>query len=185
LTADEKLRAFVALELPESLRDAISRLQDRFRALAGLRLVRPDGVHLTLRFLGSSSRAQLEQIAPALASAAAACPAFDARVAGIGTFPERGAPRVLWLGIELPPPVSELQRACEGAARTAGFEAELRPFAPHLTLGRFRERVPRPQLDSVDLGPTRIETLVLFHSATHRDGAVYTPLARLALGPRS
>ena len=182
MTADERIRAFVALELDERLRAAIAALQDRVKALAGLRLVRPEGVHLTLRFLGSSTRAQLETLAPRLAAAADACPPFEARVAGLGTFPERRAPRVLWLGVELPPSVHELQRACERTAREAGFEAEERPFTPHLTLGRFRERVPRPKLDPVDLGPTRIETLVLFHSALGREGAVYTPLVRFALG---
>jgi RNA 2',3'-cyclic 3'-phosphodiesterase len=182
LTDAPKIRAFVAFELDERLRAAIAALQDRFRALAGLRLVRPEGVHLTLRFLGWSTRPQLEAIVPRVAAAAEACAPFEARVAGLGTFPERGAPRVLWLGVALPPEVLELQRACERAARDAGFEAEERAFAPHLTLGRFRERVKHPRLDAVDLGPTRIETLVLFRSVPQRDGAVYTPLVRMALG---
>jgi 2'-5' RNA ligase len=182
LTDDERIRAFVALELDPRAREAIAALQSRVRGLAGLRLVRPEGVHLTLRFLGSSTRLQLETLAPRLAAAAERCPPFEARVAGLGTFPERGAPRVLWLGVELPPSVLELQRACERAARAAGFEKEERPFAPHLTLGRFRERVPCPRLDAADLGPTRIETLVLFRSETRPDGAVYTPLVRSALG---
>ena len=182
MTATPKIRAFVALELDERLRAALAALQDRFRVLAGLRLVRPEGVHLTLRFLGWSTEEQLEALAPRLESAASACPAFEARVAGLGTFPERGAPRVLWLGIELPQPVFELQSVCERAARAAGFAPEERPFAPHLTLGRFRERVPRPKLAPVELGPTRIDSLALFQSALRRDGAVYTPLVRFPLG---
>jgi RNA 2',3'-cyclic 3'-phosphodiesterase len=181
LTDAAKVRAFVALELDERLRSAIAALQDRFRALAGLRLVRPEGVHLTLRFLGWTTSARLEALAPRLASAARACPPFEATVSGVGTFPERGSPRVLWLGIELPPSVRELQRACERAARDTGFDAEERPFAPHLTLGRFRERVPRPKLAPVGLGTTRIETLVLFRSELRQGGAVYTPLVRFAL----
>jgi RNA 2',3'-cyclic 3'-phosphodiesterase len=182
LTDEPRVRAFVALELDARLREAIGALQDRFRALAGLRLVRPEGVHLTLRFLGASSRSQLEQIAPQLASAAADCRGFDARVQGLGAFPAHGAPRVLWLGIELPEAVRELQRACERAARAAGFEPEERPFAPHLTLGRFRERVPRPTLAAADLGTTRIDTLALVRSEMRPGGAVYTPLVRLPLG---
>lgn len=182
MTDEPKLRAFVAFELDERLRAAIAAIQDRFRALAGLRLVRPEGVHLTLRFLGWSTRPQLETLAPRLAAAASACAPFEASVCGLGTFPERGAPRVLWLGVALPPAVLELQRSCERAARDAGFEAEERAFAPHLTLGRFRERVPRPRLDAVDLGTTRIDTLVLFRSVPQRDGSVYTPLVRMALG---
>ena len=181
MTDVPSVRAFVALELDERLRAALAALQDRFRALAGLRLVRPEGVHLTLRFLGWSTTAELESLAPRLAAAARECAAFEAVVSGVFTFPERGSPRVLWLGVELPPSVRELQRACERAARASGFEAEERPFVPHLTLGRFRERVPRPQLAPAELGPTRIETLVLFRSEPRRGGAVYTPLARFPL----
>jgi 2'-5' RNA ligase len=89
---------------------------------------------------------------------------------------------VLWLGVAVPPGVLELQRSCERAAREAGFEAEGRPFTPHLTLGRFRERVRRPALEPVDLGATRIDTLALFQSETRPGGAVYTPLLQLPLG---
>ena len=182
MTDAPRVRAFVALELDERLRAAIASLQDRFRALAGLRLVRPEGVHLTLRFLGWSATPQLESLAKHLAAAARECAPFEAAVGGVGTFPERGSPRVLWLGIDLPPSVRELQAACERSARASGFEAEERPFAPHLTLGRFRERVPRPRLAPAELGTTRIETLVLFRSELGQGGAVYTPLLRFGLG---
>jgi len=182
VTADERVRAFVALELEAGVREAIGALQARFAGLAGLRLVRPEGVHLTLRFLGASTAKQLATVAERLASAAPACPPFAARIGGLGTFPERGAPRVLWLGVELPAPALELQRACERAARAAGFEKEDRPFAPHLTLGRWRERAPRPSLPPAELGPARVEALVLFRSQTRPDGAVYTPLQRFTLG---
>ena len=179
---DGRIRAFVALELEARVREAIAALQARFRGESGLRLVRPEGVHLTLRFLGSSAPAQLQSLAPRLASAAAACPPFEARLSGLGTFPERGAPRVLWLGIELPPQALELQRACERAARASGFDEESRAFAPHLTLGRWRERAKRPPLEPVELGATRIERLVLFRSETRSDGAAYTPLRIFTLG---
>jgi 2'-5' RNA ligase len=97
-------------------------------------------------------------------------------------FPQRGSPRVLWLGLDVPPPVVDLQAACERAARAAGFEKEERPFRAHLTLGRWRESTPRPELLPADLGSTRLEALVLFRSDLRPDGAVYTPLARFPLG---
>jgi RNA 2',3'-cyclic 3'-phosphodiesterase len=178
-------RAFAAIELLPALRGAIGDLQARLAPrLGGIRLVRPEGIHLTLRFLGDASPAQVESLRAPLAEAAALCPAGEARVAGLGTFPERGSPRILWLGLEVPGPVLDLQRACEQVARAAGFEKEERPFRAHLTLGRWRERAARPDLPPVDLGPTRLETLVLFRSDLRPDGAVYTPLARFALGRR-
>ena len=116
-----------------------------------------------------------------LERAAAGCPAVDARVASLGTFPDRGSPRVLWLGTEVPDEVLALQEACERAARAAGFEPEPRGFRAHLTLGRWRERAPRPELPAVDLGATRLDTLVLFRSELRRDGAIYTPVLRFPL----
>jgi 2'-5' RNA ligase len=181
--AKDRVRAFVALELDARLRAALSDLQARLRPrLGAIRLVRPDAIHLTLRFLGASSPAQLETLGPPLAAAARACPPAEVRTTELGTFPERGSPRVLWLGIELPAAVLELQQACERAARAGGFESEGRPFRAHLTLGRWRERARRPELPAVELGSTQLETLALFESELRPDGAIYTPLARFPLG---
>jgi 2'-5' RNA ligase len=176
-------RAFIALELDTGLRRAIGDLQAFLRPrLGAIRLVRPQGIHLTLRFLGETSPLQVDALRTLLATAAASCPPVQARASGLGTFPERGNPRVLWLGLEVPPPVIDLQHACERAARAAGFEGEARPFRAHLTLGRWRERVPRPELVPADLGLARLDQLVLFRSDLQPGGAVYTALARFPLG---
>jgi RNA 2',3'-cyclic 3'-phosphodiesterase len=181
--APDHVRAFVALELDARLRGAMGELQARLRPrLAGIHLARPEGIHLTLRFLGSTTPPQIETLRALLAGAASACPPADVPVAGLGTFPERGSPRVLWLGLEVPPAVHDLQKACERAALAAGFENEDRPFKAHLTLGRWRDRAKHPELPAADLGTTRLETLVLFKSELRPGGAVYTPLERFALG---
>jgi len=180
---DAPLRAFLALELDAALRGRLQELQSQLRPrLGGIRLARPEGVHLTLRFLGHTEPVQVERMRRALGQAASACPPVEARVASLGTFPDRGSPRVLWLGIEVPKEVLALQEACERAARAAGFEPEPRGFRAHLTLGRWREWAPRPELPAADLGKTRLDTLVLFRSELRRDGAVYSPLERFALG---
>jgi 2'-5' RNA ligase len=183
VSAAGEVRAFVALELDARLREAMGELQARLRPrLGGIRMTRPEGIHLTLRFLGDTSPAQVETLRPLLAAAAVACPAAEARVGGLGTFPERGSPRVLWLGLDVPSAVYDLQRACERAARAAGFEREERPFRAHLTLGRWRDRAARPDLPPADLGATPLDSLVLFKSDLRPEGAVYTSLARFALG---
>ncbi|HSD28708.1 MAG TPA: RNA 2',3'-cyclic phosphodiesterase [Vicinamibacteria bacterium] len=183
MSALDHVRAFIAVELDARLREAIAELQARLRPRLGpIRLVRPEGIHLTLRFLGSTTPEQIETMRPLLAAAASACPPAEMPVTGLGTFPERGSPRVLWLGLEAPPCIHDLQRACTRAALEAGFEKEDRPFKAHLTLGRWRHRGPRPELPPADLGATRLETLVLFQSQLRPGGAVYTPLERFALG---
>ena len=180
---DEHLRTFVALELGEEMRARIASLGAELRVrLPGVRWVRPEGMHLTLRFLGATTPAQVERLKPTLASAAAACPPAEVAVAGLGLFPERGSPRVLWLGLSLPAPLATLQSACERAAVATGFDREDRPFRAHLTLGRWRDRASRPDLPPADLGTTPVETLVLFESRLQAGGSVYAELGRFPLG---
>ncbi len=182
MSASEDVRAFVALELDAEVQKAIAELVAGLRpGVSRARWVRPEGLHLTLRFLGSSSPKQIASLRPALAAAAAACGPASARVADLGTFPQRGRPRVLWLGIALPQPLLDLQAACEAAAVAAGFPPEARPFRSHLTLARFRDSVPRPDLPSADLGTARLETLVLLRSDLRPGGAVYSAIDRFAL----
>jgi RNA 2',3'-cyclic 3'-phosphodiesterase len=178
----EKIRAFVAIELAGDLRAALDTLMGELRPqVAGARWVAPAGIHLTLRFLGWTEAQTLQRLEPRLAAAAAQCPAGEARVGGLGLFPERGAPRVLWAGIDVPAPVLDLQRACEDLAIAERFEPEGRSFKPHLTLARFGDRAPRPRLPAFDFGTTPLRELVLFRSELKRGGAVYTPLATFPL----
>jgi 2'-5' RNA ligase len=181
--APDHVRAFVALPIGSGMRARISELVGEIRhRVPGVRLVRPEGIHLTLRFLGPTLPAQIQSLEPRLQTIAAACPPSEAKVAGLGVFPPRGRPRVLWLGVSLPPPVLALQAACEEAVVGAGFPPETRPFRSHLTLGRWRERAPTPDLPAADLGPLSLETLVLYRSELRREGALYTPLASFPLG---
>lgn len=175
MSAPETVRAFVALELDSELRRRMAALVQELRPLvSGGRWVRPEAVHLTLRFLGSASPDQLFTLRTALAAASRACPPAQAPVAELGTFPPRGRPRVLWLGIALPDSVLRLQEACEAAAVAAGFAPETRSFRPHLTLARFKTPARLPELPAVDLGAARLERLHLMRSDLRPEGARYT-----------
>jgi 2'-5' RNA ligase len=185
LKDEQRIRTFVALEIAEEMRARITSLQDELRdRVPEVRWTRPEGIHLTLRFLGSTTLGQVERLKPTLAEAAGACPAAEVAVAGLGTFPPRGAPRVLWLGLSMPEPFLALQAACERAAVAVGFPREERPFRAHLTLGRWRDRARRPELPATDLGATRVDALVHYRSKPGPGGSVYTPLARFPLGDR-
>jgi 2'-5' RNA ligase len=177
------VRAFLALEFEEAMRRRIAEAQEGLRrAVAGVRWLAPETVHLTLRFLGPAPPEALERLAPEVERAAKACPPCDARVDGVGFFPPHGPPRVIWLGLELPPPVLTLQSSCERAAAAAGFPPEERAFHPHVTLGRWRDRVRRPAAPALDLGRTELGPVVLFKSDLGPQGAVHTPLRSFPLG---
>ncbi|HEY8149625.1 MAG TPA: RNA 2',3'-cyclic phosphodiesterase [Vicinamibacteria bacterium] len=180
---EKAIRAFVALPLPDTLRRAVAEtIQGLTPSLPGVRFVRDEGAHVTLRFLGWTQADTIGALQAPLRAAAAACPPLDLAVRGLGTFPERGRPRVLWLGLGVPRAAAALQAACESAAVAAGFEPETRAFHPHLTLGRWRDRKPRPSLPDVDLGSAHVRELVLYRSDLRPSGSVYTPLAVFPLG---
>ena len=181
--AKAAIRAFVALELPAPLRAALAEtIAGLAKSVPAIRWVDPAHVHLTLRFLGWTTRERLAVLEPRLAALAAGTPSLAARVAGLGLFPPSGRARVLWIGIALPPAGEALQAACEAAAVEAGFPPERRQYQPHLTLGRWRDPSARPKLPAADLGPVVLDRLVLFRSELRRGGAEYTPLSTFSLG---
>jgi RNA 2',3'-cyclic 3'-phosphodiesterase len=179
----EVVRAFVALPLrPETLAVVEERCRPLREHAPQVRFARPETLHLTLRFLGETELERLERMLPSLERAAAGCPLSFGRLAGLGIFPPRGEPRVLWLGIDLEAPVMTLQRDVERLAVDEGFPLERRPFRPHLTLGRFRPGGRRPALPEVEPVPAPLERLVLFRSQLRPEGAAHTPIASFALG---
>ena len=180
---DEPVRAFVALEIDAGARERLAELIGGLRPLLpGARWVAASNLHLTLRFLGPSRPDALARIALDLERAAAACPPCTAPMLALGTFPERGRPRVLWLDMALPEPILALQSACERAAVAAGFEREPRPFRSHLTLARFRDGGRAGPLPRPELGEARLERVTLFRSELRPQGPLYTALGTFALG---
>lgn len=178
--ASETICAFVALELPKILQDAFTReIMQLEKTVSGIHWVNPRRMHLTLRFLGWTTRERLKCLEPYLASAAGSCAPIEAKVSGLGTFPPSATERarVLWAGIALPRSGKTLQAACESAAIECGFPPERRSFQPHLTLGRWKEAAPRRiVLPPLDLGATRLDQLTLYR--TEPTGEAATPGVR-------
>ena len=142
----ESIRAFVAVELPSEVRDALSHVV-RFldgRRIGGLRTVDPATAHLTLKFLGNVPASQVAAIEDALVDAAARATPLRLRLGETGTFPGRGAPRVLWMGLSGETDgLATLRSRTEEALHPLGFAPEGRPFHPHLTLARMGDRSTR------------------------------------------
>ncbi len=189
---DRQLRLFVAVDLPHDVREALDRLQSdlRRRDLSSLRWVRPEGIHLTLKFLGDTPAEQVPVIEEAVAGAVRGAP-FRLALGRPGTFGSRRGPRVLW--VDLAADVGrlrELQAAVERALAEAGFPPEERGFSPHLTLARVRQPPAPGTADRVSraleaVSPPRaefeVEEVVLMRSRLQPSGAVYERLAGFPL----
>jgi 2'-5' RNA ligase len=182
------MRLFLAVEIPDSIRTELRGLQERLKSVwPGWRWVRPEGIHLTLRFLGEVSADRDVLSREAWKRAAALSEPFVLRLGGIGRFPRGGRPRVLWIGIEELGGGTQLEELAEGleaAARESGFEPSMRSFRAHLTLARAGrgERPAWQEGIAVDQsGEFRVDRLVLFRSQLHPSGARYTALEHFML----
>jgi 2'-5' RNA ligase len=173
------VRTFVAVHLPADLRRALAGTQERLRRGPGGRAgrwVRPESIHLTLKFLGDVPATRLDAVYRAVASACAGRASFDLPVAGYGCFPNSRRPRVVWAGLRDTPggELLALQGAVEAAWAAAGFERDSRPFQAHLTLARINDRAG--QSEAVALGAA-VEAL-----AAAASGALgHIPVARVSV----
>jgi 2'-5' RNA ligase len=187
-----RLRLFVAVDLPPEARRALGAAQDAFRRrdLASLRWVRPEGIHLTLKFLGETPAGRLDAIREAVAAAARGRAPFRLALGPLGTFGGR-RPRVLWVAVEGDlDPLHDLQSAVERGLVAAGFSPEERAYSPHLTLARLPQP-PRPEIARrlaealAEVEPPRaafaVEEVVLMRSDLRPGGAVYQQLGAFPL----
>ncbi len=189
-------RTFIAIELGQELKAELDRLQERLREQVpphSVRWVQPDGLHLTLKFLGDTPLARVEEVKSALARAAAGSEPFSFSVGGLGCFPNTRQPRVVWVGVQEPTgALTHLQRAVEAHIAPLGFPTEQRPFSPHLTLGRVRKEASRSEVQQIGqvvtaspvgtLGQMTATVVSYIKSDLRPSGAVYTTLFEARLG---
>jgi 2'-5' RNA ligase len=184
------MRAFIAIDLPKELHAALSREQSVLRRAApDARWTRPEGIHLTLKFLGEITDRQCARVREAL-GLLGPLEKFSVEVKGFGFFPDARRPRVFWAGVEAPPALEKLAQEIEKAAARLGFTPENRPFKPHLTLARFKEPRPQPALlaaiaertggapEAFSLGRFEASEFFLYESKLSPEGAEYLKLAQ-------
>lgn len=181
------MRAFVALNLADTTRralwSAIEPLRDR---QLPVKWVRPEGIHLTLKFLGEVADTQQSEVIAALGRAAHGARPLALTVEGFGAFPNPAHARVVWAGVTAEPALELLQHAVEREFTPLGFPTEARAFRPHVTLGRAA-RDARPAafqgldqaLEALSFAETVvIETVDLMRSTLQSGGAVYEAVHR-------
>lgn len=189
-------RLFIAINLPPQLLNAL-RLSQRHlqRKLASypLRWARPEGIHLTLKFLGDTDVARIDEIIDGLMQVGRRHAPFELAVGGLGMFPNANRPSVLWMGVR--DEHGRLRRLAEDvdkAMARMGWKRERRPFQGHLTLARVQKRATpreRRQLGALiaslrgyeTLGILPVETFQLMRSQLHPQGAIYTTLHTIRL----
>jgi 2'-5' RNA ligase len=183
------LRAFIAVEIPHEIRQAIHEQATGVlkRTLGPLiRWVPPENMHLTLKFLGDVSPASMELLKQMLRTEADKAHAFDIHIGGLGSFPSLRRARVIYIGIQAPAGLDALNRGIESACVRLGYQAEERSFSPHLTLGRVRQDVTASDQQSIrsaleglridSLGTARVDSVHLFKSDLKPSGSVYAKL---------
>ena len=179
---DGRVRAFLALDPDPATRARLVEVLPQIEGeVPGVRWVRPEGIHLTLRFLGETTAEILESLSALVSKEAPLCQAFEAPLLGPIVFP-RGRPRIVAVETEFPETALALQRSLEDSARASGFAKEERHFLPHLTLGRFVKPGRRVEVRRRPLGTVLFSSVVLFESRLGRGGSVYSPLRTFALG---
>lgn len=190
----EKVRSFIAIELPEEVRAGLSSAVDSLRPAQHpyVKWVRVDSIHLTLIFLGNIDRGQVGPITEAIAAAARGMSPFRLELGRLGVFPNLRRPQVIWVGVvgEVEK-LAALKQGIDSALLPLGFTPESRSFKPHLTLGRVRERASaeeRRRLGELVMGtgfeggfPFEVGEVNLMRSRLTPSGAIYSRISSISL----
>ena len=181
------LRAFIAIEVPEKIRQGLGRIQQKLQ-VSGLKVrwTHAQGMHLTLKFLGDIRREVVPEAARIMREASAGVGRLELTVGGLGSFPKNGPPRIVWVGVSGDiEPLAALAERLEEDARQLGAKGEDRRYVPHLTLGRIQD-VPDDfartlaEMGDPVLGTFQAEGLTLFMSELTPEGSIYTVLDHVA-----
>ena len=188
------IRSFIAIEIPQEIKTSISQMQAQMKLskLNFIKWVSPEGMHITLKFLGNTFSEKVQEITDAIREASRGTSPISIEIGGLGAFPNINRARVLWLGIggEIAKLV-ELQKKIDDSLVTFGFPKEIRPFSPHITLARVRESasyhdqqdfgrlISSTQFDVT--GMLSIDIVNLMKSQLLPTGAIYNRLATVEL----
>ena len=188
----EKVRTFIAAEIPREVQGRAAALIDRLRATeAKVKWVNPQQLHWTLKFLGDVELREIPEVCDAVARSVAHLKPFDVEARGAGAFPDPRRPRTIWLGVgNGSEGMVELHSAVEQGLKPLGYRPEGRKFRPHVTIGRVRHSPSGiPELGRLvtehadfDAGVCTVFEVVVFSSELGRDGPTYDPLAHAPLG---
>jgi 2'-5' RNA ligase len=183
-----KIRTFIAIEIPDEIRNKIGELQNSLKKVGGrISWTKPGNIHLTLKFLGDTDDNLIDEIASQLQASTASIQPIQITIGSVGTFPNFKYPRVIWVGAESEENrLRELAVKIEEGVERFGFKKENRPFSAHLTLGRVKDvKGIQPVMDKLkdqenfEAGLFLAKEVLLIKSELHPAGAIYTPLRKV------
>ena len=182
------LRTFIAVDIPPVIQKAIQQNVENLRKPIGnsVRWVPVQNIHITLKFLGDVSPANVDILTQMLHAEAHSCLLFNISVGGLGSFPSSKRPRVLWVGVQAPAELEALQHGIESATTRLGYESDPHPFSPHLTIGRVKDHIAASDQQKIrktleetkidSLGIARVDYVHLYKSELKPSGSVYTKI---------
>lgn len=186
------IRSFLAIELPDEVKGKLKNIQEtlKSRGVKGIRWVDPGKIHLTLKFLGEISQAQIEKIIVSFQQPISMKP-IQIQVEDLGVFPNPNRPRVVWVGIARSEELSFLQKQIEVTCSKLGIPSEDRAFSPHLTLGRVSNTASTSDIMTLKsvlllmrpgiIGTFGAKGFILFRSNLTPQGPIYTPIKTFPL----
>jgi len=182
-----KMRTFIAVEIPEFLREEFVQLQERLKKSdADVKWVEPENMHLTLKFLGDTEENKMEKISEILKRIAQETKQFEITFSDLGAFPNLNFPKVIWVGVDKgKKELAELATRIENGLLPLGFSKEKRTYSAHLTLGRIRspknkdklKKILEEKIEIKEKGKFYLQKIVFFSSKLTPTGPIYTKLA--------
>lgn len=185
-----QIRTFIAVEIPSVIKEKISELQEKLKKdQARVSWVKPNNIHITLKFLGNVDESKITDIERAIENAVNQIKPFSTEVVSVGVFPNYKKPRVIWIAAKSEKDLLKLlAQQIDNELHKLGFEKESRSFEPHLTIGRVKMHggirgIIRKLEQNVDFnaGIFTVKEIIVMRSDLKPTGAVYTPLKRIII----
>jgi 2'-5' RNA ligase len=182
------MRIFIAIDIPENVRSEIREVVESLRpATGGLRWSRPEGLHITLKFIGEIPVNKVDEVGTLLLRIPPAG-AINISIRGAGFFPHEKRPRVFWLGVQSGPELAALAKQIDRELAALGIATEAREYSPHLTLARMNGETnisglaeKLRKIEPLDMGSFLAREYHLFQSQPAAGGSIYTKLVRIPL----
>lgn len=183
------MRTFIAIELSRGIQDKLNALEDKLNfGSPDVKWVKPENIHLTLKFLGETDEKKLGPIKEALNKSAQRFKVFTLEISHLGAFPSLGSPRVIWVGTDNNNSILEMVKILDEELEKFGFPKEKRDFQPHLTLGRARSpkniNILKDSLgknSDFNAGILEVRHISLIESRLTPSGPIYTTLDNIGL----